>query len=259
MVPGSLRHGLSSGTPVRISRASFVVVCTAVLSVLHAQPQPALGQESPGVWGEVSVPVIRSERWLWMASTEVRTDEPLPRSTFIGRGASSVRFKLPKQWSLRAGYWARLRGHGDVTDGWQHGVNAGVSYPLPWTGPAGVGTTLYEHQFLPGGRPDRNRLRQRIEFLWDTGKVSPWAGQELILQDGRGMVSARTRIGLAFTIPHGWEMRAGYQFLSVKTTAGAWAPRHAILLQLRTTTLFDLRGKKKKQPEPEQQLEDLQQ
>ena len=233
------------------------LLAAATLALLCAIPA---APQDPGVWGEISVPVVRSERWLWMTSTEMRTDEPLPRSTFIGRGASSARFVLGRGWSLRAGYWARLRGHGEITEGWQHGVNAGFSYPLPWTRAVGVGTTLYEHQFLPGGRPERNRLRQRFEFLWDTGKVSPWAGQELILQDGRGFTVARTRFGLAFTIPRGWELRAGYQFLTSKTTAGAWAPRHAILLQLRAPALFDLRKKKKqKEPEPEQQLEDLQQ
>lgn len=237
----------------RPSRAPAMIALPLLLAL------SAAAQERPGVWGEVSVPVVRSQRWLWMASTEVRTDEPLPRSTFLGRGASSVRFTVGRGWSVRAGYWARLRGHGDVTQGWQHGVNAGVSYPLPWTRAVGVGSTLYEHQSLPGGLAQRNRLRQRFEFLWDTGKVSPWAGQELILQHGRGFVRARTRLGLAFTIPRGWELRTGYQFLSSKTAAGAWAPQHAILLQLRTPALFDLRERKKKKPEPEQQLEDLQQ
>jgi hypothetical protein len=234
------------------------LLVAAALAALCATPASA---EEPGVWGEISVPVVRSERWLWMASTEMHSEERLPRSTFIGRGASSARFLVGKGWSLRAGYWSRLRGHGSTVVGWQHGISGGVSYPLPWTRAVGVGTTLYEHQFLPGGLAERNRLRQRLEFLWDTGTVSPWAGEELILQDGRGALRARTRVGLAFTIPRGWELRAGYQYVAVKTTTNAWAPQHAILLQLRSPALFDVRHKKKKktEPEPEQQLEDLQQ
>lgn len=237
-------------------RSSRFLGSVAALSLALALPAAA---DETGVWGEISVPVVRSERWLWMASTEMRSDERLPRSTFIGRGASSLRFLAGKGWSLRAGYWSRLRGHGTTTIGWHHGVSGGVSYPLPWTRAVGVGTTLYEHQFLPGGAPERNRLRQRLEFLWDTGKVSPWAGEEVILQDGRGAIRARTRVGLAFTIPRGWELRTGYQYVAVKTNANAWAPQHAILLQLRAPALFDLRKNKKKAVEPEQQLEDLQQ
>lgn len=219
---------------------------------------PAACGQSPGVWGEVSAPLVRSDRWLWMGSTEVRTDESLPRPTFIGRASTSVRFKLPKDWSVRSGFVARLRGRGLTSQGWQYNVNGGLSYPLPWTGEAGVGTTLLEHQFLPAGLPDRNRLRQRLEFNWDTGKVSPFALQEFFFQDGSGLLLTRSRLGLAFTLPHSFEFRTGYQFQEVKQASGAWVPRHAILLQLRLPTFIDLRARKKK-PEPEQQIEDLEQ
>jgi hypothetical protein len=227
-----------------------LVLCALLVASARAQ--------SPGVWGEVSAPLVRSDRWLWMGSTEVRTDETLPRPTFIGRGSTSVRFKLPRDWSLRAGFVARLRGQGMTTQGWQYNVNGGVSYPLPWTGEAGVGTTLLEHQFLPANLADRDRLRQRFEFNWDTGKVSPFAMEELFFQNGSGLVITRSRLGLAFTLPHSFELRTGYQFQEVKRSSGTWQPRHQILLQLRLPTFVDLRSKKKHQ-EPEQQIEDLEQ
>jgi hypothetical protein len=231
----------------------------AALAALVLCALSALGQ-SPAIWGEVSAPIVRSDRWLWMGSGEIRTDEPLPRPLFIGRGATSIRYKLPKGWSLRAGYWGVVRGRGLVSVGWQHNVSGGVSYPLLWTAQAGVGTTIYEHQFFPGGAPDRDRLRQRFEFNWDTGKVSPWAYEELTFTNRIGFFRSRSRLGVAFSLPRSFELRTGYQFQSIKDSTGAWGPRHAILLQLRLPTFVDLRTKKKKvpEPQPEQQLEDLQ-
>ena len=175
------------------------------------------------------------------------------------RSTTSARFRASHDWSVRVGYSSFLRGHDFVRLGWQRALSGGVSYPVGT--PKLMGSTIYEHHWLPADLGERNRLRQRFEFTWPKKKVAPWAYEDLTMENGRGFYRSRSRVGLLWDLPGAWQLRTGYQFQTIKQPAtGMWAPRHAILLQLRTPALFDLRGRRKKKPaEPEQQLEDLQQ
>jgi len=223
----------------------------AVIGTLYVLPAAAA---EPGVWGELTVPVFRSDRLVATTTVEFRSDEVFPRNTFIGRYSASARFPVAHGWSVRAGYSSFLRGNDLVRLGWQRSLNACVSYPLGTT--KLIGSTIYEHHWLPADRGERNRLRQRFEFTWPLKPVAPWLYEDLALENGRGLFRSWSRAGISFALPHGWQVRAGYQFQMLqRPRSTAWAPRHAVLLQLRLPALFDLKKKKTpttaKQPEPE--------
>ena len=212
---------------------------------------PAAAAE-PGLWGEIAVPVFQSDRVLLNATVEFRSDEVFPRNTFLGRYTTSARFPVSHGWSLRVGYYSFLRGNDLVRLGWQRALTGGVSYPLGT--PKLIGSTIYEHHWLPADLGERNRLRQRFEFTWPRKPVAPWAYEDLTMENGRGLYRSRSRVGLSFDLPGAWQFRTGYQFQTIKRPSlGAWAPRHAILFQLRLPPLFDRRTKQKKvkQPKPE--------
>jgi len=233
-------------TGVTIARLAVILTLCAL---------PAVADE-PGVWGELTVPVFQTNRVTATTTVEFRSDETFPRNTFIGRYAAAARFPVSHGWSVRVGYSSFLRGNDLVRLGWQRALSGGISYPLGTT--RLIGSTIYEHHWLPAGRGERDRLRQRFEFTWPRKPVSPWLYEDLALENGRGLFRSWSRAGVSFALPHGWQVRTGYQFQALQRgKSTAWAPRHAVLLQLRLPPLFDLKKKKAtkttkpSQPEPE--------
>jgi hypothetical protein len=220
---------------------------------------PAAANE-PGWWGELSVPVFQSDRVLVNSTAEFRSDETFPRNTLLGRYTASARFPFSRGWSGRVGYVSYLRGNDLVRLGWQKALSGGISYPLGTR--VLVGSTVYEHHWLPAGLGERNRLRQRVEFTWPRSRIAPWAYQDLTLENGRGPYRSRSRAGLLFNLPRAWQFRAGYQFEAFQRQhSTAWIPRHALVFSLRTPPLFDRRSKKKvagqKDAEPEEHADQL--
>jgi len=215
------------------------VACWVAGVALCALPAAAV---TPGFWGELVVPVVQSERVLWNATLEFRSDEVFPRNTVLGRYSTSVRLRVAHGWSVRGGYSSFLRGNDLVRLGWQRSISGGVSYPLGT--PKLMGSTIYEHHWLPADRGERDRLRQRVEFTWARKPVAPWAYEDLSLENGRGLYRSRTRAGLSFDLPGAWQFKMGYQFQATQRQTTAWVPRHAVLFQLRLPPLFDLRKKK---------------
>jgi hypothetical protein len=245
-----------------IKRIAIAVASLGVIATLCALPAAAAG---PGYWGEIAMPVFRSDRVITTATAEFRSDENFPRNTFLGRYSTSARFPVTHGWSFRAGYSSFLRGNDLVRLGWQRSLNGGVSYPLGTR--RLIGSTIYEHHWLPADRGERDRLRQRVEFTWQRKRVSPWGYEDLTMENGRGPYRSLSRAGLSFDLAGAWQFRAGYQFESLQRRTGAWAPSHAILLQLRLPTLFDRRKRKapaaaqpsapKPEPEPDEPIDEL--
>lgn len=205
--------------------------------------RPAAAQR-PALWSEVGLTLLRSERVAWTAITEFRTDQNFPRNTFPALYNTTVRFSVAKGWSLRGGYATFVRGNDRRRLGWQNTVNAGVMYPV--FSSKVFGSTIYEHAWLPAGRGERDRLRQRFEVVWRAKeRTSPFAYEDLSMENGRGFYRSRSRLGVSFDLPHGFQLRTGYQFQTLQQRRGAWVPRHAVLLQLRLPAFFDLRNKKR--------------
>lgn len=222
----------------RIARGALA----GLLLLVAVQPLPAAAQDS-ALWSEVGLTLLRSERVTWTAVTEFRTEQNFPRNTFPALYNTTLRFSVAKGWSLRGGYATFIRGNDRRRLGWQNTVNAGVTYPV--FSSKVFGSTIYEHAWLPAGRGERDRLRQRFEMVWRAKeRISPFAYEDLSLENGRGFYRSRSRLGMSFDLPRGFQLRTGYQFQTLQQRTGAWVPRHAMLLQLRLPTFFDLRQKK---------------
>lgn len=209
---------------------------------LMAPPTASAGEL--GVWGDLTVVLVESERLSWTATGSFRSED---ESGGVGRLGGDLTTHLGSGVSLTGALLAiKTLNESESGFSWDRRLTAKVSYPLPWVRFRHLtGSTLYERHFRSGSA-DFNRYRQRFVLEWKERKFSPWLYQDFSFENDRGFTRSRSRLGVAWELRKHRRLKVGYQFQSVKRGTG-WEPQHAVVLHFWFGRTFIYQGRDRKE------------